>query len=274
MTYIFEDWEDDILSLFFQQAYPREVVEKQFIYANGTGNIKNKIVEALNNGETEIYVFMDLVPDNLNTVIEYQNLLRIYGDNTSILIFPIPCSEYYVIRSMHKKSVIMVGDKFDEAGDIVRNRRYFLDADIIDSDTDRKFCKNFEKFCKLFLKKAVLNCAKTSECLMDGSTENTMYNTFYKLDCVCSKSDDSCTEDTDTSSKNVLLATEYPCIPSGSLLPFLRRLTKEEVCNIHIMLVDQYNEAVNEYRKKDIRRNVKYKNIQYMRWVHELYTVK
>ena len=57
MTYIFEDWEDDILSLFFQQAYPREVVEKQFIYANGTGNIKNKIVEALNNGETEIYVF-------------------------------------------------------------------------------------------------------------------------------------------------------------------------------------------------------------------------
>ena len=40
----------------------------------------------------------------------------------------------------------MAGDKFDEAEDIVRNRRYFLDADIIDSDTDRKFCKNFEKF--------------------------------------------------------------------------------------------------------------------------------
>lgn len=33
MTYIFEDWEDDILSLFFQQAYPREVVEKQFKYS-------------------------------------------------------------------------------------------------------------------------------------------------------------------------------------------------------------------------------------------------
>lgn len=42
MKFIFEDFEDDILSRFFRQAYQPES-SKKFIYADGNGNLEFQV---------------------------------------------------------------------------------------------------------------------------------------------------------------------------------------------------------------------------------------
>lgn len=51
----------------------------------------------------EIAIYLDVVPDNKNTLKEY-NKIKEYLDtlrNHKVVILPIPCIEYYFLMSIH-----------------------------------------------------------------------------------------------------------------------------------------------------------------------------
>lgn len=73
--YIFEDKKDDPLSILFQTSYDAEFVNSHFIYSEGNGKIIKNLDEILKSGEDDIFVIMDLIPDNKETCKIYNMIL-------------------------------------------------------------------------------------------------------------------------------------------------------------------------------------------------------
>lgn len=267
MRYIFEDKEDDILSRFMQRAYNPEYIENKFIYANGGGNLESRIDGAINSGEREIYVYIDIVPDNPNTINLYHKLISKYKYMDSIIFIPIPCSEYYVIQSLIGSAVIRKGNEVLQAIDIIKFRGYYKDSEFIQTDKDRVFCKNFEKFCKLFLMKAVLDCANTSRSFNEGSIINKQYEKYYTNNCVCTDSNLDCV-DISLDNKLRKLLSSYPCFPAKSIIPGTNTLTRNDIIVLHRRLIDDYNKVLEIYKEKDRSHKIKYIQGRYMPWVY------
>ena len=49
----------------------------------------------------EVYVYVDVVLDNPETVTTYGEPVRTFRRNKSVHIIPIPCIEYYVVQYLH-----------------------------------------------------------------------------------------------------------------------------------------------------------------------------
>lgn len=49
----------------------------------------------------EVYVYVDVVLDNPETVTTYGELVRTFRRNKSVHIIPIPCIEYYGVQYLH-----------------------------------------------------------------------------------------------------------------------------------------------------------------------------
>lgn len=151
MIFVFENKKDDLLSVLFRASYSN----CSFIYANGCGNLESCVEDNLSKSDDSILVFLDTIPDNKNTVNIYKNLRRLSRKNDfRIVVMPIVCAEYYFIRSLRREYFI------DDTGvDICINKMFWKNSALV-SDSDRKFVKNFEKYCKLILFKSVKDCIK------------------------------------------------------------------------------------------------------------------
>lgn len=72
-------------------------VVESFKFAAGSANLR-KVIQTLNE---EVYVYVDVVLDNPETVTTYGELVRTFRRNKSVHIIPIPCIEYYVVQYLH-----------------------------------------------------------------------------------------------------------------------------------------------------------------------------
>lgn len=70
---------------------------ESFKFAAGSANLR-KVIQTLNE---EVYVYVDVVLDNTETVTTYGELVRTFRRNKSVHIIPIPCIEYYVVQYLH-----------------------------------------------------------------------------------------------------------------------------------------------------------------------------
>ena len=102
--YIFEDKSTDLLSILFKKAYP-DKISSGFNFMGGVGNILLKVQNLMQESSFDetIYIFMDLIPDNFETVKIYSKLRGISLQNEyKLIIFPLVCAEYYFIYSVEK----------------------------------------------------------------------------------------------------------------------------------------------------------------------------
>jgi len=252
MKFIFEDDERDIISVFFRQAYPNEKSE-EFIYARGNANIEDKIKYQLENTVEEIVVFLDMVPGNREIIKEYRRYSKISRDNGyRVIILPIVCAEYYLIKSL--KDTIAVESNIGV--DICINKDVYFDSPLIQSEQDKVFCRNFEKYCKLILIKNMKYCASHS-----GKTICDAYGAYYLEDCICRYSDDECRQNKDKIEKAVEFIREYPCVPNGSYDKKMKELSLQDVWSIHKMLVDEFNQMNDKYMETDVENANRYKHI-------------
>lgn len=244
MRFIFEDSREDILSRLFQDSYTKEFVDEHFIYTNGHGGLVSEVESALKSGEENIGVYIDVVPDNINTAIVYKKLVRIQYKNRGVFVIPIPCSEYYVIKLLSAYGII--GDT--EEARIAINRQYFKGSDLICTDEERRKIKNFEKYCKLVLVKLPYDCAKPSDSIDGDGTISTMrHKLFYTGDCLCSGPKHNC-EARSLRQKSAGLLSMYELFPAGSMVEGATKLDYEGIYEIHKELVDEYNDMVRRYR--------------------------
>ena len=101
-------------------------------------------------------MFLDMVPDNRQLVPIYNKLKRLYSTSgRRVVVLPIICSECYFIRSIQHSPVIQNAEALRYCVEVSP----WWKSPIVGVE-DLKFCKNFEKYCKLFLLKAVSGCVK------------------------------------------------------------------------------------------------------------------
>ena len=207
---IFEDNPDVFISKLLQT----NTSGVDMFFSKGCGKLPNKLAEVVKDGYKEIYIFIDLVPDNERTRVAYnnlakENLKRIYLsdkrkrfsniDLSSIdyYVIPIFCIEYIVLKCIESNSYGRERDH-EYLRDILSNIKKVYET--IDGETlERKF-------------KAILNGGKISRCFTDTSVlENSVTGKFYREDCDCSKWGCECKEKFDV--KGDKLYAELPiCI--------------------------------------------------------------
>lgn len=237
MIFVFEDNEEDIISKFFKKAYPDNIANT-FVYAKGNGNIKSIVNNLLISTTDEIVVYLDTIPGNKETAKIYKALRDIsIKSNYRLIILPLVCMEYYLIKALKDSQVMR-----DPTGvDICINKDLYFNSPLISSPDDKDFVKNFEKYCKLILIKNLKECASHS-----GKTTVDCYGAYYHNDCLCKYKEADCIMERLLSKLSVFLS-QFECIPEGSILNNIRRLSVDNLWDIHRKLVQYYNEMVDYY---------------------------
>lgn len=87
MTILFEDNPTSPVS----ECLSASCVGESFKFAAGSANLR-KVIQTLNE---EVYVYVDVVLDNPETVTTYGELVRTFRRNKSVHIIPIPCIETF-----------------------------------------------------------------------------------------------------------------------------------------------------------------------------------
>lgn len=249
MKFVFEDKRGDLLSKLFCAAY-KEEQNKEFIFANGIGNVAGIVSAILEGTDEKVCVFMDAIPGNLCIVKEYRKLRKIAIDYPGRLIaMPCVCSEYYLIETLNKYELV------NRVGlDICLEMQPYFGSPLIETEEDKKFCKNFEKYCKLILLKSVPDCIRHSKGnLIVGI--NRQYGIYYEKDCKYYKR---------LKEKAAEYVQAWPCFPWG-MDGVENDPSIAEINEKHRDLVDNYNRMTCIFRLAvPENQRVNYKEMKYM----------
>lgn len=242
MKIIFEDNKKDVLCQLYNVSYSSDVIQRDFIFAEGNSKALKKAIDILRNSDEDVVLFLDMPPGNVEANKIYKELKR-EGDTTTerLIVMPIPCFEYYFILSIYNKNWMFTRTDGIKA---CVNKEYFRNESILETDEDRKYATTFERYCKLILKKSVIDCVK--HCNMS----NGYYGLYYTQDCLCNKNMfNECIAETlkDKSNRMVL---KFPCFPKGNNIGKSVGLNKTQLWKIHDTLVEDYNKMVQLYIEK------------------------
>ena len=171
-------------------------------------------------------------------------------NNNRVIVLPIICAEFYILKLLSKNKMITDETKADIAFNFELYDEVLQSNEV--TDLDVKFCKNFEKYCKLVTMKWVKECAKTN-----GTQE------YYTESCVCNTLKDNSCESYGLIQKAIDYVSQYPCVPEGSYTNDRKNLTVEEIWDIHRQLVVMFNKIVDKFQSKDNSR--KYSEIKAIR---------
>lgn len=242
MIVVFEDDERDIMSRFFQQAYPK-TISQNFIYARGNGKIEEIVNNKLQQTTENIVVYLDTIPGNKCTQKIYTKLCGISRkSNYRVIVLPVICMEYYMVRFLQQSQVMI-----DHTGvNICINKDIYFSSPLIKTTDDKEFVKNFEKYCKLILKKNV------KECALHGEIQNIQKKYQYYLgDCYCPYKQKDCHEEMIKEKLGEFLS-QFDCVPSGVSNVGKRKIKTinlNKIWDIHRKLVNEYNAMVEYYKQ-------------------------
>lgn len=198
-----------------------------------------------------------MVPGNEHITRIYWKLKELSHDNDyRLVVIPIVCSEYYLIKSVLYFNDIIKIDKDCISLDVP----YFMNQVFVNKIKDTSLkngCNTFEKYCKALLK---LNDNKLCICT-DSDVDGEMYGMFIHSDCICCKSYATCKDNARIFDKALKFANLYPCIPSGSMAVEKNVLSIEEVWELHKRLVTEFNRLVDIYKDKDKEHENNYKHV-------------
>lgn len=255
MIYIFEDHPDADISKLFKSAYNNNNINN-FIYAKGNGNLVDKINYYISKTTDKIIVFMDTIPGNKDCYSIYREIRLIsIKHNCRVIVLPIICSEYYMIKSIKNKDIFKDREEINRC--IMKEPH--ITSSLMNHKDKASYCRNFEKYCKYLLK---YNTVKN--CLKNYNKEDNINGEYYNESCKCNKAMSDCIQIT-LSEKAIALLIAYKYIPSGSIADKVKHLTDDELWDIHRKLVDEYNAFVDSYILVDSNELNKYKKITYIK---------
>lgn len=177
MIHIYEDSQDSLLSKLFLSAYTGETANRIF-YSDGATNLVKKAQDVIGNGFERVALYVDISPDNPITIYTYNRLATYaHGHRGRVFVFPTLPSEYYFIRSV--RDILGNTEPLSTCLHVLPWR----DSSLLETDDDVNFAKSFEKFCKLFLLKAVPDCMKSTRGF--GDAVNKRFGYYCERDCIC-----------------------------------------------------------------------------------------
>ena len=171
---IFEDNTDMPVSNFIRMAFCDDIV----LFAIGSNNLEELIVTAVREYSETIVVYVDLVPDNEETIISYYSLCdgvndRFNQNSLRVVIVPIVCSEYLVLRYLNGVNLTPR-----------RGRKKVLGLLFFTEEYKLIHGKTFEKKCKGVLNGNLKDCFVNKQ-VNSGNKKASIIGKFYKEDCNC-----------------------------------------------------------------------------------------
>lgn len=159
---IFEDGPETNISKLLEHCSNVHISRESFVSGN------YNVVGAIDRVNDATIAFVDCVPDNEATISNYNSsVLKASEKKGTVLVIPIPCIEYVVIRYLSTK----YGEVQSLA--VVHDLLSFSNY----HDGYRK--SSYETYCK-----SVLNNNPVSRCYR-ASRRYPKYAQYYKLDCKC-----------------------------------------------------------------------------------------
>lgn len=251
VIHVFEDNSDDRLVKLFNKSY-KEEVQNKFIYAASNAFIQGVLDDIKEPKKQEVVVYLDVSPDNKNTVKIYERLttdkVLEEGKEPNIkrfkrfIVLPIPCREFYYIKALHNTQVEIRKDWVND----VLSRKPFWNQTLLSIPKEKELCKNFEKFCKRVAYNSFKYCTIKKNNLG-----------YFDISCICNDNSDKMFDtdcrDEDIDLKVFRILAAFPCFPSGSNFQskyqkYLNQLNWEDIEDIHRKLVNDYNEQVKAFK--------------------------
>lgn len=252
MIYLFEDNEKADISRLYRYCY--DGMEKKFRYACGNGKLSREAGEILETTKEEIVVFLDMLPDNEFCFKKFVDLSRMSRKNNyRVIVIPIVCSEYCMIKSIQNRELFLDKEEMEKCINLQPHKNSKIMAD----ENVRRYCKNFEKYCKW-----ILHQNTVGGCLKPYSETAGKNGEYYKSDCVCSQKQEICRK-LSLKEKSQWLVSEYFSLSDKKN----REMQVSDLWKLHRKQVDKYNEFTEKYLnlKEEYPTQNKYKKVEYIK---------
>jgi len=234
MVYVFEDHKNSLLSQLFEKSYPPEII-KNFHYTGGNGKIKTYIETTFSKQE-KIIVWLDTMPGNKNLRGVYYKLASMLKQYPNLRILPVMSREYYLIKCLEHTPCVLNKNWVEVCLSFGRPDETI--PPILETEKEKAFCINSEKFSKIVARKALAQCVCTG--WIDEHEDR--YRPYYKEDCLCSTSlvSAACAPISLLDKSRNFLKT-IRILPKGHSLPGTLIVEWKDVSVLHRTLVDSYN---------------------------------
>lgn len=180
MEIIFEDSEDAPISKLFKASY----LGKHIHFSGSNKRIYSKWSELKKNfsEDTRFIIYVDMVPDNKNTVYIFESLQIAFQNEKNVTIVPIICAEFVAFRMLTLFGYLK---EYRKAHVLFDNfLLHTIESFNYSENPYNKYGKNgnsLEKYCK-----SVMN--RHADCIKNRNSidKDTNSGKFYLTDCQCS----------------------------------------------------------------------------------------
>lgn len=234
MVYVFEDSKNSMLSKFFEQSYPTEIVSK-FHYTKSNSKMRQYIVDHFDNDD-RIAVILDMMPGNQDLRDRYYEIADLVEAYPNIRVFPIMCREYYLLKALKGTKCICNDHWVDTC------LKFGFPEDtspsILQTEEERTYCTTAERFTKLVARKALSQCSRIGR-LVPGESG---YRPYYTEDCFCTLGsiDIGCVVSSLQEKSNSYVKM-FGVFPQGSLITDIIDISWEGTIAARKLLVDAHN---------------------------------
>jgi hypothetical protein len=214
MVMLFEDNVNSGISQLLKYAYKDSDVAVDF---SGGDKRMSELIEMYKT-DSEVFAFIDVMPDKMETVQEYNKCMKFINKNgyTNVGLIAIPCIEYYVVKKFFDREYsenVCVVDFGDYRVHNINYRGKLLSV------------KDFEKYCKSVVE-------NYKGCFKEGGL-------FYNTDCVCDMG-----KYIRTCKEYLLLDKSYGLVGE---LPIFHHIDNIGIKPRNISLKDTVENSVKEY---------------------------
>lgn len=196
--YISEDSDTSPFVKLFNAAYDTDI-----LFGVGSNKELVRAARQFAQGDNQVVVYLDLVPDNPVLPAIYDRLLRLYlREHLDVVVFPIVCAEYCFVKSIRELS----GPFCSRIGltEVLSKSAEYRDSSLAkEYASDRS--ANFERFCKLFCEV----CLSQDCCSTYGSSDTVCGRAYFSGKCSCQNCDTHLT----MSEKAKLYLSQFLIVP-------------------------------------------------------------
>jgi len=225
MKFLFEDNREDQLSQLFLYLYQDSPVLDDIIYTEGNAALSDFAEEFLRSGE-KVVAFLDVLPGNVEIWRIYFDLCKLSATfNYNLIVIPIVSAEHCFLKSVIGTALVKDVEALQSCVDL----QPMYHPNVVSTEQDRKFCKTYEKYCKLVLRKCLYSCFKTK--------------LFTTRDCVIIEKVLTLEE------KATNLLRHYPCFPPGSRAKDANLIYWDDIWDIHRKCIDNVNTLNNKFQE-------------------------
>lgn len=209
-----------------------------------------------------IIVYMDMIPGNRSCIRIYNDLLQLSRRHSNnVVVLPIVCAEYYMIKSLANTNTFNTSEYKRCISKIPH-----LASDLMNRADVKRFCKNFEKYCKWILKYDT-----SIDCIKPFNKETGKNGEYYRIDCATNRNKCNNNDYINYTCRNERIQSKsYELLKAYRFVPSINKDNTDDIWNMHHIIVDEYNKFVNNYIAyiKNSKANIRlidYKEIKYIK---------